>query len=278
MPPQPISDLTRLCVHTITTRPWSVEEITRQFSAAGVKGITVWRQALEGRDAAKVGRDLRDAGLSIVSLCRGGFFPAVDGADRRRAIDDNLRAIDEAVELGAPLIVLVCGADPGQPLVDSRQQIVDGIQTVLDRAVQADVRLAIEPLHPMYADSRSAINTMRQANDACDEIGSPHVGVAVDVYHLWWDPELQGQIERCGRAGRLFAFHVCDWRTPTEDMLNDRGLMGEGCINVPQIRGWVEDAGFGDGFIEVEIFSNRYWAMDQAEFLKIIKNAYLKCV
>lgn len=278
MAPRPIADLSRLCVHTITTRPWSIEEITRQFSAAGVKGITVWRQALEGRDVAKVGRDLRDAGLSIVSLCRGGFFPATGADDRRRAIDDNLRAIDEAVDLGAPLIVLVCGADPGQPLAESRRQIVDGIQTVLDRAVQANIRLAIEPLHPMYADTRSAINTLRQANDACDEIDSPRVGVAVDVYHLWWDPELESQIERCGRDGRLFAFHVCDWRTPTEDMLNDRGLMGEGCIDVPRIRGWVEDAGFDDGFIEVEIFSNRYWAMDQAEFLEKIKRAYLEHV
>ncbi len=278
MPLRPIADLSRLCVHTITTRPWSIEEITRRFASAGVTGITVWRQSLQGRDVARVGRDLRDAGLSIVSLCRGGFFPAIGGDNRRRAIDDNLRAIDEAAELEAPLVVLVCGAEPGQPLAESRRQIVDGIRAVLDRAVQAGIRLAIEPLHPMFADTRSAINTLRQANDACDEIDSPHVGVAVDVYHLWWDPELKSQIERSGRAGRLFAFHVCDWRTPTEDMLNDRGLMGEGCINVPQIRGWVEEAGFGDGFIEVEIFSNRYWAMDQGEFLEKIKQAYLQYV
>lgn len=272
----PIEDLSRLCVHTITTRPWSIEEITDQFAAAGVAGITVWRQTLEGRNVARVGQNLRDAGLSIVSLCRGGFFPATDAPQRQRAVDDNLRAIDEAAELGAPLVVLVCGADPGQPLDRSRQQIVDGILAVHDRAVQANVRLGIEPLHPMYADTRSAINSMRQANDACDEINSPHVGVVVDVYHLWWDPDLKTQIERCGRAGRLFAFHVCDWRSPTEDMLNDRGLMGEGCINIPEIRGWVEQAGFGQGFIEVEIFSNRYWAMDQAEFLEKVKKAYVK--
>jgi sugar phosphate isomerase/epimerase len=240
-----------------------------------VKGVTVWRQWLEGRDIAKVGRSLRDADVEVVSLCRGGFFPAPDAAGRRRAIEDNLTAIDEAAALGAPLIVLVCGAVPGLPLAESRRQIADGIAAVLDRAREAGVKLGIEPLHPMYADSRSAVNTLRQANDMCDEIGSPLVGVVVDVYHVWWHPDLESEIRRCGRARRIFAFHACDWRTPTEDMLNDRGLMGEGCIDVRRIRGHVEEAGFG-GFVEVEIFSNRYWAMDQGEFLEKIKDAYLR--
>ncbi len=275
MPARPLTDFSRLCVHTITTKPWSIEEATDRYAAAGVSGITVWRQWLEDRDVAKVGRELRSGGIEIVSLCRGGFFPATDAAGRQAAIDDNLRAIDEAEALGAPLIVLVCGAVPGQPLDESRSQIADGIAAVLDRAAEANIRLAVEPLHPMYADSRSAVNTMRQANEMCDRIDSPLVGVAVDVYHLWWDPELRDQIERCGQAGRLFAFHACDWRTPTEDLLLDRGLMGEGCIDVPKIRGWVEDNGF-DGFVEVEIFSNRYWAIDQDEFLEKIKEAYLK--
>ena len=277
MPALPLTDFSRLCLHTITTKPWSLEEATDHYAAAGVKGITVWRQWLEGRDIAKVGGALRAAGIEVVSLCRGGFFPAPDAAGRRRAIDDNLKAIDEAEGLGAPLIVLVCGAVPAQPLEESRSQIADGIAAVLDRAEQADVKLAVEPLHPMYADSRSAINTLRQANQMCDRIGSPQVGVTVDVYHLWWDPDLKTEIERCGRAGRILALHVCDWRTPTEDLLNDRGLMGEGCINVPQIRGWVEESGF-DGFIEVEVFSNRYWSIDQGEFLDKIKDAYLKHV
>jgi len=275
MPAEPLSDFSRLCVHTITTKPWSIKQATQRYAAAGVKGVTVWRQWLDGRDVAKVGRDLRDAGLAVVSLCRGGFFPAPDAAGRKAAIDDNLRAVDEAVQLGAPLIVLVCGAVPRQALSVSRQQIADGIRAILPRARQAGVKLAVEPLHPMYADSRSAINTLRQANDACDEIDDPLAGVAVDVYHLWWDPELKEQIARSGRAGRIFAFHVCDWRTPTEDLLNDRGLMGEGCINIREIRGWVEDQGF-QGFVEVEIFSNRYWAMDQDEFLEKIKRAYLE--
>ncbi len=275
MSASPLTDFSRLCVHTITTRPWSIEEATECYAASGVRGITVWRQWLEGRDIAQVGRTLRAAGIEIVSLCRGGFFPAADAAGRQAAIDDNLRAIDEAEALGAPLIVLVCGADPSRPLSQSRDQIAEGIAAVLPRAERANVKLAVEPLHPMYADTRSAVNTLRQANDICDQIDSPFLGVAVDVYHLWWDPELKSQIERCGRAERIFAFHVCDWRTPTEDLLNDRGLMGEGCIDVPQIRGWVEENGF-HGFVEVEIFSNRYWAMDQSEFLDKVKDAFLK--
>ncbi|MGA2619548.1 MAG: sugar phosphate isomerase/epimerase family protein [Thermoguttaceae bacterium] len=258
----------------MTTKPWPIETVADRYAAAGVRGVTVWRQWLQGRDAGRVARILGDAGLEVVSLCRGGFFPAPDAAARRAAIDDNLRAIDEAQALGAPLLVLVCGSLPGQLLEVSRGQIADGVAALVARASQAGVRLAVEPLHPMYADSRSAINTLGQASDLCDRIGSPQVGVAVDAYHVWWDPQLPAEIERAGRAGRLWAFHVSDWRSPTEDLLNDRGLMGEGCIPLRQIRGWVEQAGCR-GMIEVEIFSHRYWAMDQNLFLKKILAAYL---
>ena len=197
----PLEDYSRLCVHTITTKPWLIEEAIDRYAEAGVRGITVWRQWLEGRDPAVVGRQIREAGLEVVSLCRGGFFPALDATNRQAAIDDNRRAIDEAEALGAPLIVLVCGADPGQSLQESRDQIVDGITTVLDQTTQAGVRLAVEPLHPMYADTRSAINTLQSANDVCDRIDSPQVGVAVDVYHLWWDPDLEAQLARTAAAG-----------------------------------------------------------------------------
>jgi sugar phosphate isomerase/epimerase len=272
-----LTDFSRLCIHTITTRPWSIEEAIDKYAAAGVSGITVWRSWLEGRDPAEVGRRIREAGLEVVSLCRGGFFPAINPADRQTSIDDNRRAIDEAAALGAPLIVLVCGADPGQSLEQSRLQIVKGINSILDQTAAAGVRLAIEPLHPMYADTRSAINDLATANQVCDLIDSPSLGVAVDVYHLWWDPTLEQQIKISGDAGRIFAYHVCDWKTPTVDMLNDRGLMGEGCIALRQIRTWVEQAGF-DGPIEVEIFSERYWAEDQDAFLKKIQQAYLEFV
>jgi sugar phosphate isomerase/epimerase len=272
-PAAPLPDLRRLCVHTITTKPWPIETAAAKFSAAGVAGITVWRDTLAGRDIAQTGRLLRDHGLGVVSLCRGGFFPGRTADDRAKAIDDNRRAIAEAHALGAPLIVLVCGAVPGQPLTESRQQIADGIAAVLPEARAAGVKLAIEPLHPMYADSRSAVNTLGQANDMVEQLASPSVGVAVDVYHLWWDPALESEIARSGRLGALFAYHVCDWRTPTVDLLNDRGLMGEGCIPLRQIRAWVEATGYR-GFNEVEVFSTRWWAADQDDYLRKIVQAY----
>ncbi|HWA26711.1 MAG TPA: sugar phosphate isomerase/epimerase family protein, partial [Lacunisphaera sp.] len=263
----------RLCIHTITTKPWPIETAAAKFSAAGVKGMTVWRDTLTGRDLKRTGQLLRDKGLSVVSLCRGGFFPAATAEGRAKALDDNRLAISEARELGAPLIVLVCGAVPGQPLTESRQQIVDGIAALVPECQAAGVKLAIEPLHPMYADSRSAVNTLGQANDMVEQLKSPWVGVAVDVYHLWWDPALEQEIARCGRLKALFAYHVCDWRTPTVDLLLDRGLMGEGCIPLRQIRAWVEATGF-KGFNEVEVFSNRLWATDQDDYLKKIVQAY----
>ena len=277
MKPKELADLSQLCIHTITLKPWSIEEVAKKFSAAGVNGITVWRDTLEGRNIKQTGKMLREHGLTIVSLCRGGFFPNKDAGKRQVAIDDNRRAIEEAAELETSILVLVCGADPSQPLEDSRKQIQDAIEALLPDAESAGVRLAIEPLHPMYADSRSAINTLSQANDMAEAVHSPWVGVAVDVYHLWWDPCLEKEIKRCGENGNLLAFHVCDWKIPTTDLLLDRGLMGEGCIPIKQIRGWVEDAGFND-FIEVEIFSNAWWKEDQSGFLNKIISAYREYV
>ena len=266
--------MTRLCVHTMTTKPWSLDDCANHFPQAGVSGITVWRQHLEGRDIRQSGDMLRSAGLEIVSLCRGGFFPAKTAQGLQAAIDDNLKAIDQAHALGAPLIVLVCGAVPGQSLEDSRKQITDGIAAVLPAAKAANVKLAIEPLHPMYADDRSAINTMAQAHTVCESLGSPsNLGIAVDVYHVWWDDTLEAQIKLAQQKQRLIAFHICDWKTPTTDLLNDRGLMGEGCIDIRRISRCIDDAGF-TGAREVEIFSNIHWAKDQSTWLGEITTAY----
>jgi sugar phosphate isomerase/epimerase len=263
-----------LCIHTMTTKPWSLDDCARHYPKADVQGITVWRQHLAGYDIGQAGNMLRDSGLDIVSLCRGGFFPAATAQGRQAAIDDNLLAIEQAHALGAPLIVLVCGAVPGQSLEDSRKQIADGIASVLPAAQQANVKLAIEPLHPMYADDRSAINTLKQAQEVCDVLGSPtHLGIALDVYHVWWDDSLEAQIKLAGEKNRLHAFHICDWKTPTTDLLNDRGLMGEGCIPIRKIKGWINAAGF-NGYNEVEIFSHKYWAMDQEEWLAKIVTSY----
>jgi sugar phosphate isomerase/epimerase len=273
MPASDIIDLSKLCIHTITTKPWPLQTAVEKYAACGIHGITVWRQALDGIKPVDAKKILDNAGLKVVSLCRGGFFPFVDKIKREKALDDNRKAIEEAARIGAPLLVLVCGADPGQSLDESRQQIQDGIESVLPDAKEHNVKLAIEPLHPMYADDRSAINTLKQANDMCERIGDEFVGVAVDVYHLWWDDMLEQEIKRCGAMNALLAFHISDWKTPTTDLLNDRGLMGEGCIPLKKIRGWVEAAGF-KGYHEVEIFSNQYWQMDQDSFLEMIVEAY----
>jgi sugar phosphate isomerase/epimerase len=269
-----LKDLSKLCIHTITTKPWEIEKSAAEFGKAGVGGISVWRETLEGRDIAKTGDMLRSNGLEIVSLVRGGFFPSIDSVKRKESIVDNRLAIDEAEALGCPMVVLVCGAEPRISLEKSRDQIRAGIYAILPYAENVGVKLAIEPLHPMYADTRSGICTMEQANDMVEHFHSDYVGVAIDVYHLWWDPHLENEIYRCGENDNIFAFHVCDWLSPTVDMLNDRGLMGDGCIDIKQIREWVEGSGF-DGFNEVEIFSNKHWAEDQHEFLDKIKYAYL---
>jgi sugar phosphate isomerase/epimerase len=270
-----ITELSRLCLHTVTTKPWPLATAARNYAAAGVRGITVWRDAAQNHpDGVKAAGHLcRGEGLEIVSYVRGGFFAALDAKSRQAAIDDNRRMIDEAAQLGAPLIVMVCGAAPGQSLFTSRAQIEEGFAAILPHARDNGVKLGIEPLHPMYADSRSAVNTLTQAIDMAVKLKDDHLGVTVDVFHLWWDDRLEAEIARCGREGKLFSFHICDWKNQPADMLNDRGLMSEGVIDVPRIRGWVEQAGFR-GFNEVEIFSTRYWAMDQGEFLRQIIEAY----
>ncbi|WP_428939633.1 sugar phosphate isomerase/epimerase family protein [Fontivita pretiosa] len=276
MTAQPLTDLSRLAIHTMTNKPWSLRQCIDGYSRAGIRGISVWRNVLEPIGARQAGQMLRDAGMDVVALVRGGFFPAFEQSKRQAAIDDNRRAIDDAAEIGAKMVVLVCGAVPGMPLPEARKQIHDGIATVLPHAEAREVQLAIEPLHPMYAADRSAINRMAEARQICQSLRSPWLGIACDVYHVWWDPDLQAEIELAGKQKTLFAFHICDWRVETRDLLNDRGLMGEGCIPLRQIRSWVEAAGF-KGYNEVEIFSTEKWALDQAEYVEQIKRAYLEC-
>lgn len=261
----------RLAIHTITTKAWDLPTAAAKYSAAGVHGMGVWRQWLEGRPLEESRRILDDHGISAVSLVRGGFFPHLSAEEKQSSIDDNLRAIDEAAAIGAPQVVLVCGAKPELPLSESRRHIEEGLAACIDHARERDVLLAIEPLHPMYADCRSAINTLGQTNDLIDRLGSETIGIAADVYHLWWDPNLEQEIVRAGK--RICGFHVCDWLTPTNDLLNDRGLMGEGCIDIKGIRQQVEATGFTD-WIEVEVFSDRWWSHDPDDYLAKIIQAY----
>lgn len=263
----------RLCIHSITNRPWNLDTLIEKYIASQVPALTVWEDAIQEYGPRQAGDRIGSAGLEIVSYCRGGFFPGIEASKREENIDRNKRMIEDASLLGAPLLVLVCGAHPGQSLQASRDQIRSGIEALLPFAAEAGVKLAIEPLHPMYADSRSAINTLATANDMAEYFDSEWVGLAVDVYHLWWDPQLKEQIKRCGKHGNLLAFHISDWSVPTEDLLWDRELMGRGCIPVAAISEWVDDTGF-NGYREVEIFSNRYWNLDQDAFLGDIIAAY----
>ena len=269
-----LTDLSRCAIHTQTTRSWSLSQCIQGFGSVGVKGISVWRRVLQETGARTADRMLRDAGMHVPALVRGGFFPARDATSRSKAIDDNRFCIDEAAAIGAEMVVLVVGAVPGMAMDEARMQVADGIGALLDHARASNVKLAIEPLHPMYAADRSCINRMAEARQVCQTLRDPMLGIALDVYHVWWDPDLKQEIELAGRQGTLFGFHVCDWRVDTRHMLNDRGLMGEGCIPIRTIRGWVESAGFR-GFNEVEIFSDTHWATDQTEYVNAIRRAYL---
>jgi sugar phosphate isomerase/epimerase len=216
----------------------------------------------------KVARQLRDTGIELSGYCRGGFFSAADAAGLQAALLDNRKAIDEAKTLNAPCVVLVVGslsgALAGQPAYTdigrARTEVFDGIAAALDYARQVGMPLAIEPLHPMQAAERACVNTLEHALDICDALDPQQtgaLGVALDIYHVWWDPKLQQQIARAGRQ-RLLAYHVCDWLLPTRDLLNDRGMMGDGVVELKKIRGWVEAAGY-QGYSEVEIFSDLDW-------------------
>ncbi|MDP1688249.1 sugar phosphate isomerase/epimerase [Hydrogenophaga sp.] len=234
----------------------------------GIPAVSPWRDQVAAVGLKTISAQVKSLGLKLSGYCRGGMFPAVDAAGLQAARDDNRRAVDEACELGAPCLVLVVGGLPGalagkalhKDIAHAREQVSNGIAELLEYAKANGMPLAIEPLHPMFAADRACINTMEQALDVCDALDPGQtgaLGVAVDVYHVWWDPKLQAQIERAGK-NRLLAFHVCDWLTPTTDLLNDRGMMGDGVIDIPRIRGWVEAQGFA-GFSEVEIFSTGNW-------------------
>ncbi|MES2992825.1 MAG: sugar phosphate isomerase/epimerase [Pseudomonadota bacterium] len=258
-----------LSINTATVRAqWPLDRIVDECARRGIRAISPWRDQVAAVGLDKIAKAVRDHGLELSGYCRGGMFPAADAAGLQAALDDNRRAVDEAKTLNAACLVLVVGALPGaltgraahKDLARSRAEVHDGIAATLEYARSVGMPLAIEPLHPMYAADRACINTMEQALDLCDAL-DPHrsgaLGVALDVYHVWWDPKLQAQIERAGRE-RLLAFHVCDWVLPTRDLLNDRGMMGDGVIDIPRIRGWVEAAGFA-GYSEVEIFSAEDW-------------------
>ncbi len=271
-------DHSLLSLNTATVRKQGdLLAIIEACSRHGIGAVSPWRDQVASVGLERAVRAVKDAGLKLSGYCRGGMFPA-DAARRSEVREDNRRAVDEAAALGAPCLVLVVGglpqfsrpgSAPSKDLQAARAMVEEGIADLLDYARAANMPLAIEPLHPMYAADRACVNTLAQALDICDRLDparSGVLGVAVDVYHVWWDPELDRQIERAER-GRLLAFHVCDWLVPTRDLLLDRGMMGDGVIDLRRIRACVERAGF-DGFVEVEIFSEDWWAKPMDEVIQ----------
>ena len=276
-----MADPSRLSWNFATTREkWDLPAAAAGLAAAGVRALAPWREAVDAAGGAAAARRLMaDSGLAPSSLCRAGRFPAPDSARRAAAVDDTRRAIDMAAEIGAPVLVLVAGglAEGSRDLAAAHGMAEDGVAAVLPHARAAGVRLALEPLHPMYAADRACVNSLGHALDICDRLGDSMLGVAVDVYHVWWDPDLERQIARAG-AARLFGFHVCDWLVPTRDLLLDRGMMGDGVVDIPRIRRWMDAAGYA-GPIEVEIFSAaNWWRRDPAEVVAIAKRRFADCV
>ena len=272
-------DTSLLSLNTATVRErWNLAQMIDGCARHGIRGISPWRDKLDELGAAEAARRIRSAGLTVTGLCRGGMFPAADPAGREQAIRDNLKAIEDAATIGAKCLVLVVGGLPAgsRDMAGARAQGADGIAAVLPHARKCGVPLAIEPLHPMYAADRACVNTLAQALDLCETLGEG-VGVAVDIYHVWWDPQLQAQIARAGRLGRLLAYHICDWLVPTTDLLRDRGMMGDGVVDLARIRGWVETAGYR-GMHEVEIFSaQNWWRRDPDEVLEVVKQRHRDC-
>ena len=274
-------DSALLSLNTATVRvQWDLPAIVSGCARHGIRGISPWRDQVAKAGLKESAARIRDAGLVLSGYCRGGMFPAMDREGRRAALDDNKRAVDEALTLGAPCLVLVVGGLAkdrdgtirSKDLAGAREMVRDGIGELLEYARPAGMPLAIEPLHPMYAADRACVNTMAHANALCDELGAG-LGIAVDAYHVWWDPALEKEIERAGQASpsRLLAYHICDWLVPTTDLLTDRGMMGDGVIDLPLLRAWMERAGYR-GMHEVEIFSaNNWWKRDPDEVLATVK-------
>jgi sugar phosphate isomerase/epimerase len=267
-----------MSLNTATVRKQGdLAEIIEACARHGIRAIDPWRDQVAAIGLDRAARAVRDAGLELSGYCRGGMFTA-DPAHRIEARDDNRRAVDEAKALGAGCLVLVVGGLPqysrpgsaaSKDIAAARAQVDDAIAEMLVHAREAKMPLAIEPLHPAYAADRACVNTTKQALDICDRLDpqrSGALGVALDVYHVWWDPEVLTQIARAGKA-RLLAFHVCDWLVPTRDILNDRGMMGDGVIDIKRLRAAVEAQGF-DGYSEIEIFSHEWWERPMEEVLR----------
>jgi sugar phosphate isomerase/epimerase len=268
-----------LSINLATVRAqFDLREAVEACRRLGIGAVDPWRDQVAAIGLAAAVRAIKDNGMRVTGYCRGGMFPAADAAGRRAAIDDNFRAIDEAVALGADCLVIVAGGLPpgSRDLPGARQMVAEGLAAVLPYARAAGMPLAIEPLHPMTAADRCVVNTLAQALDLCEALGEG-VGVTIDTYHVWWDPDLARQIARAGAGQRILAHHICDWLVPTRDLVADRGMMGDGVIDLRGFRRMIEAAGF-HGPQEVEIFSaENWWKRPGEEVLRICIERWRQC-
>jgi sugar phosphate isomerase/epimerase len=253
-------------------KQWNLPEAVAAAARHGFTGIAPWRDMVAEAGTATAARLFRDSGLRVTGYCRAGLFPAADAAGRQAAIDDNKRAIDEATAIGAEQLVVIGGGLPkgSRDIAGARQMFAEGLAAVLPHARAARVPLALEPMHPMYAADRGCVTTLAEMNDLCDQLGDG-LGVAVDTYHVWWDPNLAREIARAGT--RIIGHHICDWLVPTRHLLTDRGMMGDGVIDFPAIRRMIEAAGYR-GIQEVEIFSEDWWARPGDEVLATVMERF----
>jgi len=263
----------KLSLNTVTVKEkWGLADCIEGCARHGIPGISPWRDVLHAMGVDAAAKAIRDAGLTVTGLCRGGMFPAADAAGRAAAIEDNRRAIEEAHKLAARGLVMVCGGLPpgSKDIAGARAMVREGLEAILPEARAAGVTLALEPLHPMTCADRSVLSTLGQALDLCEALGEG-VGVAVDVYHVWWDPDLARQMARA--KGRIAGFHICDWLVPTTDLVFDRGMPGDGVIDIASIRHMAGEAGY-DGFTEVELLSRRWWAEEPDHVLRVMQERH----
>jgi sugar phosphate isomerase/epimerase len=272
--------LQRLSLNTATTKYWTLQQAIDGAVRAGIPALGVWRDRVAEVGTERAARMIRDAGLRVSSLCRGGFLTAVDPAEQRKVLADNRAAIAEAATLGTEALIMVVGGlpDSDRDIVGARHRVADRIADLVPDAVEHGVRLVLEPLHPMYCADRAVLSTLGQALDLATPHPAEAVGVVVDTFHVWWDPSLAEQIARAGVENRLAAYQVCDWNLPiAADALLSRGMMGDGHIDFDSIGGWVRDAGY-TGDIEVEIFNADIWAADGDQVLATMAQRFVDLV
>lgn len=270
-----MSELSRFAFNSQTTKHWPLTNLIDAVARRGLGGVGLWREPVQEAGIERVASLARSAGVEVTSLCRGGFFTAADAATRRQRIEDNRRAIDEAAHLGARTLVLVCGGLPSgsRDLMEARRMVADAIAELAPYARARGVILAIEPMHPMYCSDRSVISSLRQARQLVEHFPADQVGVLIDAYHVWWDPDLFDEIALLGQ--RIAGFQVCDWTTPLpRGVLTGRGMMGQGCIDLRALRRAVQSAGY-QGLIEVEIFNAELWQQPGEEVFATACEQYL---